>query len=163
MKLIASLALCIVSAVVCLPAQAEEAAEKQRFPPSSVRGKVIAGGVIITGVGYGAALGTAYGWADAPGSNELKIPVVGPWIALGKAGCPASDPDCGFSLYLRGFLTALEGMIQIGGLGLVAQGLFMTTEAAPAAPPRRSAIAFTMRPVPVVTPTFTGAILVGSF
>jgi hypothetical protein len=164
MKLVASLSLCVASAALCLPARAQEAEEHRRFPPSSVRTKVIAGGLLVTGAGYGAALGTAYGWADAPGADELKIPIVGPWVALAKAGCPASDPECGFSLYLRGFLTALEGLIQIGGVGLVAQGVFMTTEAAPPSQPvRRSESAWTIRPMPLVTPTFTGAVVVGSF
>jgi hypothetical protein len=124
---------------------------------------VIAAGVIFVGVGYGGALGTAYGWADAPGSDELKIPVVGPWVALANAGCPPGQTECGASLGLRTFLSVLEGLVQLGGLAFVAEGVFMTTEAVPNEPARKTSSAFIVRPVPLITPTFAGAALVGSF
>jgi hypothetical protein len=163
MKLVLSLVLLAGSVAFSSLARAEEPVEHQRFPPSSVRRKVIAAGVLFVGIGYGGALGTAYGWADAPGSNELKIPVVGPWVALAKAGCPSGQAECGASLGLRVFLSVLEGLVQTGGLAFVAEGVFMTTEAAADVPARKTSSAFIVRPVPLVTPTFTGAALVGSF
>ena len=41
---------------------------------------------------------------------------------------------CGFALYFRGILTVLDGLVQLGGLGIVGEGIFMTTESS-AAPP----------------------------
>lgn len=141
--------------------EAEQTAPPMRYPPSSVRVKLVAGGLVVTGLAYGAAFAAASTWPEVPGASELKIPVVGPWMALANNGCAPDDPDCGFTLYLRGILTAVDGLIQLGGLGIVAEGLFMTTEAS--APRRQARGGVTVRPTPIVTARSAGLGVVGSF
>src|SRR4051812_20939601 len=63
------------------------AAPEVRYPPSSVRPKLVIGGLAISGLAYGAAIGTASNWPEVPGAAGLKIPFVGPWLALGQSGC----------------------------------------------------------------------------
>ena len=89
--------------------------------------------------------------------------MAGPWIALGQSGCADDDPDCGFTAYLRGFLTILDGFMQVGGVGIIGEGIFMTTESgSPKKPaPRDSAVV--VRPLPVVTSKTTGLGVVGTF
>src|SRR5689334_10906292 len=70
------------------------AAREVRSPPSSVRPKVIAGGVAIFGLAYAASIAASSGWPDVPGAAGLKIPVVGPWITLGKSGCAFNGENC---------------------------------------------------------------------
>jgi hypothetical protein len=143
-------------------ASAQATPEVRRYPPSSVRLKLIAGGVGLTGLAYGASYLCAANWNDVPGSDQLKIPVIGPWMALAKNDCAPDDPDCGFILYFRGILEVLDGVIQAGGLGVAGEGIFMTTESTSKKPEPRDA-AIVVRPVPVVTGHTTGAAIVGTF
>jgi hypothetical protein len=155
----AAIAVLAALALSSTTAGAQEAEEPQRYPPSSVRVKLVAGGLVVMGLAYGAGFLAASSWPDAPGASQLKIPVVGPWIALANNACAADDPDCGFVLYLRGFLTVLDGLMQLGGLGIAGEGIFMTTEAS--APARASAVI--VRPAPIVTGTSAGLGVVGAF
>lgn len=132
-----------------------------RYPPSSVRPKLLAGGLVVTGIGYGAAAITASLASDLPGASEMQIPIAGPWMSLGKMACPADEPDCGASLYIRGVLTVIDGLMQLGGLGIAAEGLFMKTEASAPADEKKQAI--WIRPAPIVTSTTTGFGVVGTF
>ena len=142
-----------------LPAPATSAAPEVRYPPPSVRPKLIVGGLAISGLAYAAAFGAAASWPEVPGSAQLKIPFAGPWLALGQSGCAADDPDCGAKIYLRGVLYVIGGIAQLAGLGLIGEGIFMKTEA-----PRQSkSLALSLQPVPMVTARFTGLGLVGSF
>lgn len=144
------------------PTPSDEVELPQRYPPSSVRVKLIAGGLALTGLAYGAAALSGTQWSDAPGADALKVPIVGPWIALGQNECAADDPDCGFILYLRGFLTVVDGILQAGGLGIAGEGVFMTTEAeAPAE--ASTAAGLELRPVPMITPHSGGVGVVGRF
>lgn len=137
-----------------------------RYPPSSVRLKLALGGVAVTGIAYAAAYGVTANWPEVPGSEFLKAPVVGPWIALGKSGCASDDSGCsGAKIGLRGVLYVLDGFAQLGGLGLIAEAIFMKTEA-DTVPKKSSALAgpaLTIRPYPMVTPTVTGLGFVGTF
>jgi hypothetical protein len=96
----------------------------------------------------------------------LKIPIVGPWIALAENKCSTPGSDyCSDELWLRGLLTGLGGVAQLAGLGLVVEGIVMKTEAA-APKPAESTETETARfimPYPIVTPTSVGVGLVGSF
>ena len=150
------------SSLFCERAWAEEPSAdsvEQRYPPTSVRWKLVVGGAAVTGVAYGLSYYSATTWSDVPGSDALKIPVVGPWIALAQNDCAADDPGCGFTLYFRGFLTIVDGLVQAGGVGLAGEGLFMTTEAVSVSPVE----GVTVRPVPVVTANTTGIGVIGSF
>lgn len=106
-----------------------------RYPPSSVRIGLIAGGLGLTLGAYGLSALMATTFDDVPGSTALYIPVAGPWISLAQNDCAPDDPDCGAILVLRGILLVIDGLAQAGGLGIAGEGLFMTTEAeeAPAA------------------------------
>lgn len=139
---------------------AEAPAKVSPNPPSSVRLKLALGGVAVAGGAYAFSYAMASNFPEVPGANELKIPIVGPWLALGKSGCATDDPDCGAKVVLRGFFLVIDGLAQIGGLGLVAEGVFMKTD--PSAP-KKPAAAFTIRPTPLVTGSVTGIGFVGSF
>lgn len=139
-----------------------------RFPPSSVRWKLVAGGVGLTAAAYGIGAACAAAWPEVPGSDALYIPVAGPWITLGQSGCSPDDPGCEAIVVVRGILLVLDGLVQAGGLAVAGEGLFMTTESetarAPMHRPRPSrATAITVTPVPVVTERQTGVGVVGSF
>jgi hypothetical protein len=129
--------------------------DMDRYPPSSVRIGLLAGGIGMFGVAYGLSAMSASVWPGTPGSSALYAPVVGPLIALGNSGCSEDDPDCGAIVYVRGVLYVVDTLVQLGGLGLIAQGLFMTTEAEGAAP--------SVSIVPVVTPTTHGVSIIGQF
>lgn len=135
----------------------------ERYPPSSVRWKLVITGIAVTGVAYAGAAMIGGLWDGVPGGDMLYIPVAGPWIALGKSGCTASeDPDdegdCSALLGLRAALYVVDGLMQIGGLGIIAESIFMTTESSDLSQPSTVLI-----PTPIVTPTVVGFGLSGTF
>ncbi|MCC6552805.1 MAG: hypothetical protein IT372_07255 [Polyangiaceae bacterium] len=161
MKIIAIALLAAASLSAATAAAEEPAPPPPRYPPSSVRPRLIAGGLVVTGLAYGAGFLAASSWPEVPGSSELKIPVVGPWMALAKNDCAPDDPDCGFILYMRGFLTIIDGLMQLGGLGIAGEGVFMTTEASSTPEARPAAIR--VRPTPIVAASGAGLGVVGTF
>jgi hypothetical protein len=134
-------------------------AKESPSPPSSVRLKLALGGVAVAGGAYAMSYAMASNFPEVPGMGQLKIPVVGPWLALGKSGCATDDPDCGAKVVLRGFFLVIDGLAQIGGLGLIAESVFMKTDPAAA----KKAAAFTIRPTPLVGGSVTGIGFVGTF
>ncbi len=138
---------------------AGDEASMRRYPPSSVRLPLILGGSFVTLAAYGITVASALTWDDVPGADAMLVPIVGPWIAVAQNGCAPDDPDCGAILWIRGILLVIDGIAQAGGLGLIGEGIFMTTEAdAPAEKPATSWMV-----APVVTPTQTGIGVIGSF
>lgn len=114
---------------------ASEAAPAADLPPPSAKTTHIVAGLATTAVSYGLALGASYLYPeeDFRGSKNLRIPVVGPWMALGKTGCPTSSPDCSTAtLVIGAILTIVDGVAQAGGLGIVGEGLFLNTSSKPA-------------------------------
>jgi hypothetical protein len=111
------------------PAAAPAAAlEEPEYPPPSARWKVVTAGLGTTAVFYGAAVGASYVFTDTLGVNQLRTPVVGPWLAIANGGCPAGD-DCSTVLAIvRVVFTALDGAAQAGGLAVALEGMFMPTE-----------------------------------
>jgi hypothetical protein len=101
------------------------------------------------------------------------IPLAGPWIALGQSGCAADEEstlgqgDCEGIMALRGVLYVVDALVQLGGVGILAEGIFMTTqEPAPAAGPRTEPAketSFRIMPLPIVTHEMTGLGVVGQF
>lgn len=162
-RLLPALALVATSLALASPALAEddEVELPKRYPPSSVRPKIIVAGVAVTGLAYGGAMLGAALAPDLPGMDDLRIPVVGPWMSLAQMSCPADEEDCSAELVLRGILTIADGLMQLGGLAIVGEGIFMTTEAS--APAEPSPQAFTIRAAPVVTGSMTGIGVVGTF
>lgn len=152
--------LALAALVVTPPALAQEPVPEGSYPPPSVRWKLVTAGVAVTGLAWGASYLSASTWPEVPGSGALKVPVAGPWIALAQNGCAADDPDCGAILYLRGILLVIDGLVQAGGVGIIAEGVLTKTEPR-RPPPKRSAIV--VRPAPVVTSHATGMGVVGAF
>jgi len=111
-------------------------------PPPGARTTHIVAGLATTAVSYGLAVGASYliKPEDFNGSKDLRIPIAGPWMALGKTGCPASDSSgCSkVPLVLGAILTIFDGVVQAGGLGIVAEGLFLNTSSARPAPQKAS-------------------------
>jgi hypothetical protein len=119
--------------------------EAPDYPPPSARWKVAGVGLGAFAVFYGSAVGLSYVYPDVPGVKDLRIPVVGPWIAVGNNACPSYDPDCSTAWkIMRTILEALDGVAQAGSLAIVLEGAFMPTQEqapgletprAPTAPP----------------------------
>jgi hypothetical protein len=107
------------------------------YPPPSTRWMLMGGGVATTAVFYGAAAGLSYAYPDAPGAKDLRLPVVGPWMAIANNGCRADEPDCsGLWVALRTVVTAIDGLAQAGGVGIFLEGVFLPTQKpAPSATP----------------------------
>lgn len=160
----------LASSLVSAPALADEPPpsasgpiaddDAPTYPPPSVRWKVIATGFGVTALAYGVTLASGFAWDDVPGSGAFKIPYVGPWIAVAQNKCSPSNRDCGALLYVRGALEVVSGIVQDAGIGLVIEGIVMTTQKAPAA---KKAAGFTVMPVPIIGPTTTGMGLIGTF
>jgi hypothetical protein len=154
----------LVALMVAHPAQADEPVRPETFdpgdyPPPSARVGLLLGGLGATAGWYGAALGFSYLWPDAPGADDLRIPVAGPWMALADTGCADDDPGCSkFIVVIRAILTTLDAVGQTGGVAVAGEALFLpTAEPAPARkdlpplrlPPRQEQ-GFKLRPVPVL-------------
>jgi hypothetical protein len=138
------------------------------YPPPLTRLKLIGFGLLIAGGAWGASFGTATNWPTVPGSAQLKIPVVGPWIALGKSGCASDDTACGAgTIGVRGALYVLDGLAQLAGLGLIVEAIVMKTESAPekktSAWPALRLRGVEVSAVPVTSPLMKGVGIVGTF
>ena len=129
------------------------------LPPPGARTTHIVAGAATTVVSYGLALGASYLFApeDLNGAKDLRIPSAGPWMALGRTGCPTSEPDCSAATLVVGaILMIFDGVAQAGGLGVIGEGVFLNTSSArPAAQkaqsgqtPGRYAAQATVRAVP---------------
>ncbi|MEM1031806.1 MAG: hypothetical protein AAGN82_15750, partial [Myxococcota bacterium] len=141
-----------------------------RYPPTPVRYGLIGGGLGLFGAAYGTGAAFAAGFSRTPGIDALYIPVAGPWIAIGRNGCPVDNPDCGAIVPVRAILYALEGIVQLGGLALVGEGIFMTTEATAAPSPSDEGAAeaevssgTSWHVTPLISPGMTGLGVQGRF
>ena len=111
------------------------------YPPPSARWAVIGVGLATTALFYGGAAGISYAFPNAPGAQDLRTPIIGPWNAIANNGCPADEPDCSpVWVIMRTVGTAIGGAAQIGGLLIVLEGVFMPTQYYPEAPAKRPAI-----------------------
>jgi len=111
------------------PAPAADPAADE-LPPPGARATHIVAGAATTVVSYGLALGASYLFApaDLNGTKDLRIPIAGPWMALGRTGCPTSEPDCSSATLVVGaILMIFDGVAQAGGLGVIGEGLFLNT------------------------------------
>jgi hypothetical protein len=140
----------------------------QHYPPPIVRLELIGVGLLITGGAWGASFASAANWPTVPGSDQLKIPVLGPWIALGKSGCATDDPNCSSgTIGMRGAIYVLDGIAQLAGLGLIVEAIVMKTETP--SDKRKASIfglragSLELRPTPIATPTMHGVGYVGRF
>jgi hypothetical protein len=104
------------------------------LPPDGARARVILVGLALTAGWYGGAVGTSYLWSDAPNARDLRLPVIGPWKALGNTGCGSNEPSCStVTVIARTALAVVSGVGQAGGLFAIVEGLVMDTgDGAPA-------------------------------
>ena len=107
-------------------------------PQGSAQVNLILVGAAVTAGWYGAAVGTSYLWSDSDGASALRIPVVGPYMALAKTGCGENETNCDtVAVVLRTLLTLLSAVGQTGGVLVMGEGLFLPT----APPARRGSVA----------------------
>jgi hypothetical protein len=145
------------------------------LPPDGTRSRLLLTGVALTAGWYGVAVGTSYLWPDAPNARDLRIPIAGPWMALGGVRCGTEESNCTDAvLILRTVVGVLSGVGQAGGLFAIAEGLFLDTGSTPKAgassSSRRAPGEIDSRKqqaawaaVPVVLPDGAGIELVGRF
>jgi hypothetical protein len=107
---------------------------KPEYPPPSARASLIVAGAGVFAAWYGGGVAASLLWSDAPGAEELRLPVVGPWLSLQHTGCADGDFECTTATaVIRAILTVMDGVGQIGGLAAIGEGLFLpTARAAPA-------------------------------
>jgi hypothetical protein len=119
------------------------------LPSPGTRWALFGTGLAVTGVSYGMVLGASYIWPDARYSDEVRVPVAGPWMAIvGDTGCPKHDPDCStVLLVVVAILTGIDGVLQAGGVGMAIESAFLPTSSAP---PAKKSLAPTLHPVPIV-------------
>jgi hypothetical protein len=119
-------------------------------------------GAAVTAGWYGVAVGTSYLWPDSDGASALRIPVVGPYMALAKTGCGEAETYCDtFGVVVRTVFTVLTAVGQTGGVLAMGEGLFLPTaprarRASPEQPPLRL-----VRPKATVAPVTMGRSGVG--
>ena len=149
------------------PTVDEVAYHPSELPPDGARARVFIVGLALTAGWYGASVGTSYLWPDAPNAKDLRLPVVGPWLALADAGCGDDESGCStFTVVARSALAIVSGVGQFGGLVAIGESIFMSTGSPAAAggsgarlSPREPAVAA----MPVVLPNGAGIELVGRF
>lgn len=127
-------------------------AKKPDLPPPSTRMNLALTGVGITAGFYGGALATSLLWHTGPWADEIRIPIVGPWMAMPYFKCGANEPNCGTALVIvRGILAGIDGVGQAGGLLVALESLFLPVQSQKSArkAPQRSHAR--LRPVPLIT------------
>lgn len=137
----------------------EDAPAPPRYPPSSVRPKLIIGGLSLFALSYGAGFLVSALAPEQPGIAKFQYPVVGPWMALPENKCiEFGSTDCTPELVGRGVIYSIAGLAQIGGLALVTEALVMKTQA-----PAPTTEAAFVTPIPIVSPNMVGFGFAGRF
>ncbi len=137
----------------------EETPEPPRYPPPSVRPKLIIAGLGLFALSYGAGFLVSRLAPDQPGISKVEIPIVGPWMALPQNRCVEfASTDCTPELVARGFIYSVAGLAQIGGLALVTEAIVMKTQVAAPKPDTAFVV-----PMPIVSPTMVGIVFSGRF
>jgi hypothetical protein len=86
--------------------------------------------------------------------------VAGPFIALKDVGCQADDAGCTTPIVVvRSVLAVIDGIGQVGGVGVLLESLLVPTGSAP--PPR--ATRATVRAAPLVAGGTLGLAVSGEF
>ncbi|MCH2110218.1 MAG: hypothetical protein MK135_12890 [Polyangiaceae bacterium] len=99
------------------------------LPEPKARTKVLLVGTGVTLGFYGAAVGASYLWQNDYGASDLRIPVVGPWMKIGRTRlCEEDAENCYNVLKVIGaVLAGLDGLGQLGGVAILTQGILMKT------------------------------------
>lgn len=132
---------------------------------------MILSGLAVTGGFYGAALAESYIWPDWHGAAAMRVPVLGPIVALTRIPCSynqssgdatvtVQEPNCGTGdEVVRAILASVTLLGQLGGLALIAEGLMMpTSETVEVGSTEVTVVA-----APVVGPDQVGVGVSGSF
>jgi hypothetical protein len=104
--------------------------DKSALPPPSARWSLLGYGTLVAAGSYGFALGVSYAYSDDRGAEDLRLPVVGPWIKLGQTQLcsDTSGPDCNNVYQVAGAIfIGIDGLLQAGSLALLLQGILMHT------------------------------------
>jgi hypothetical protein len=134
------------------PTEGDEQYFPDQYPPSGAGGATLLTGGVITVGFYGVGLGYSFLDDGNQGASDLRIPVAGPWMAIDGLGrCTLNEqPNCSVLFpTLRIALAVAVGLGQIGGLGLMLEGLLV-----PSAPPQGELPA-----LPVVAPQGPSAVV----
>ena len=107
--------------------------EEPDYPPPSARWAVMGVGLATTGFFYGAAVGMSYAFPDVPGAQDLRKPIIGPWLAIANNGCAASEGENCSTVWLvmRAIAEGIGGVAQAGGVLVMLEGVFMPTQYKP--------------------------------
>jgi hypothetical protein len=107
------------------------------YPPPAARWGVIGIGLATTAFAYGVATAVSHGFPDAPGAQDLRTPIIGPWMAIANNGCAPDDSGCSrVWIVMRTIATGIGGLAQAGGILVAIEGIFMPTQYASGAPLR---------------------------
>jgi hypothetical protein len=138
------------------PPPAEEPASPE--PGTSAR-LAVTGGALLVGW-YGIGLGASFAFKDEPWVKSMRIPVAGPFMALKDMGCQKDDPDCTTPIVVvRSVLAVIDGVGQVGGVGVLLESLLVPSGSAPPPPPKRAAV----RAAPLVAGGTLGIAVSGEF
>ena len=130
-------------------ARQPEAAPKPDLPPPSTRLNLALTGVGVTAGFYGGALASSLLWHTGPWADEIRIPVVGPWMAMPYFKCGVNEPNCNTALVIvRGVLAGIDGVGQAGGIFIALESLFLPVQSMKSARPLRHSTHARVRPVP---------------
>jgi hypothetical protein len=173
LRLCTAAALCATTLLGSDPAYADEPVREVRrdanaYPTPSTRLPTFVVGAITTATWYGLSFGGALLYPTARGADELKVPIVGPWMSLAKTGCPETTPDCStFWMVVAAIAKGLDGIGQAGGLLIMAEGLLMPTLQPPsssaAASPKSTSRASSVLIHPTALPGGLGIGVAGLF
>jgi hypothetical protein len=107
------------------------------YPPPAARWGIIGIGLATTAFAYGAGTAMSYGFPNAPGAEDLRTPIIGPWMAIANNGCAPGDTECSrVWIVMRTIATGIGGLAQAGGIFVAIEGIFMPTQYASDAPRR---------------------------
>jgi hypothetical protein len=142
---------------------AEEAprpAERPATPEPGTSGRLaLTGGALLVGW-YGLGVGASFAFKDEPWAKSMRIPVAGPFIALKDMGCQKDDPDCTTPIVVvRSVLAVIDGVGQVGGLGVLLESLLVPSGSPPPPPPKRASV----RAAPIVSGSTLGLAVSGEF
>lgn len=156
-------------ALATLDARAEEPSldeidyDPTVLPPDGVRSRLLWTGAALTLGWYGASLGTSFLWDSAPNAGRLRLPIVGPWAALGEVRCGSEEESCdGATLAFRTALAVVSGVGQIGGIAVLLEGALLPGAERPATKTSASPVDSWLA-IPTVTADGFGVAVSGSF
>ena len=126
----------------------KEPALEPEYPSPAAPVNLAITGAVITAAWYGAALGSSYLIGDQPYADELRIPVAGPFLAFPQmVECKPEETNCTtLIVVVRSVLTMLDGIGQVGGVGVLLESLFVPTATERSRPKKRASF----RAAPVV-------------